>query len=49
MKQTNEIQIGEVAPDFTLPSHLGTKVSLSDFRGKKNVVVSFYPAAFTPV
>lgn len=49
MKQTNDIQIGEEAPDFTLPSHLGKTVKLSDFRGKKNVVVSFYPAAFTPV
>ena len=49
MKETNEIRIGEEAPDFTLPSHLGTRVTLSDFRGKKNVVVAFYPAAFTPV
>ncbi|PYV04440.1 MAG: alkyl hydroperoxide reductase [Acidobacteria bacterium] len=31
------------------PSHLGAKVTLSDFRGKKNVVLAFYPAAFTPV
>jgi len=49
MKETNEIRIGEEAPDFTLPGHLGTKVTLSDFRGKKNVVLAFYPAAFTPV
>ena len=49
MKETNEIRVGEEAPDFTLPSHLGAKVTLSDFRGKKNVVLDFYPAAFTPV
>ncbi len=49
MKQTNEIQIGEEAPEFTLPSHLGQNVSLRDYRGKKNVVLAFYPAAFTPV
>jgi thioredoxin-dependent peroxiredoxin len=49
MKQTNEVQIGEEAPDFTLPSQLGENVSLRDYRGKKNVVLAFYPAAFTPV
>ena len=44
-------QIGEKAPDFELPSHLekGKKVRLSDFRGAKNVVIAFYPLAFTPV
>jgi peroxiredoxin len=44
-------EIGEVAPDFELPSNLekGKKVKLSDFRGKKNVVIAFYPLAFTPV
>ena len=49
MKEINEIRVGEEAPDFTLPSHIGTKVTLGDFRGKKNVVLAFYPAAFTPV
>ncbi len=43
------LQVGDKAPDFTLPSHLGTKVTLSDFRGKKNVVVAFYPLDWTPV
>ncbi len=44
-------EVGEVAPDFELPSNLekGKKVKLSDFRGKKNVVIAFYPLAFTPV
>jgi peroxiredoxin len=43
--------VGDVAPDFELPSHLekGKKVRLSDFRGSKNVVIAFYPLAFTPV
>lgn len=36
-----------MAPDFELPSTAGKKVKLSDFRGKKNVVVAFFPAAFT--
>ena len=43
------VSVGEVAPDFTLPSIAGTNVTLSDFRGKKNVVISFVPAAWTPV
>ncbi len=34
---------GKLAPDFTLESTAGKKVSLSDFRGKKNVVLYFYP------
>ncbi len=40
---------GTPAPDFTLPSTDGEKVTLSSFKGKKNVVLSFVPAAFTPV
>jgi len=46
---TNELKVGEQAPDFTLKSHLGQEVALSDFQGKKNVVIAFYPFAFTPV
>jgi peroxiredoxin len=38
---------GDLAPDFTLPSTAGGKVTLSDFRGKANVVLAFFPAAFT--
>ena len=41
--------VGQEAPDFTLPSHLGDTVTLSAFRGRKNVVVMFYPFAFTGV
>jgi len=42
------LKVGQVAPDFTLPSHLGKKVTLSDMRGT-NVVIVFYPLAWTPV
>jgi peroxiredoxin len=40
---------GDDAPDFELRSHRGTTVRLSDFRGRKNVVLAFHPLAFTPV
>ena len=43
------VEVGDVAPDFELASHNGAKVKLSDFRGKKNVFVAFYPLAWTPV
>ena len=45
----SEPQIGERAPDFTLKSTSGEMVRLSQFQGKKNVLVSFFPLAFTPV
>jgi len=44
-----KVKAGNPAPNFTLPSVSGEKVSLSQFRGKKNVVLSFVPAAWTPV
>jgi peroxiredoxin len=44
-----KLKIGDKAPDFTLPAVSGGKVSLSRYRGKKNVVISFVPAAWTPV
>ena len=46
---TLKVKTGQAAPDFTLPAVTGGKVNLKDFRGKKNVVISFVPAAFTPV
>ena len=46
---TLKVKIGDRAPDFTLPSVSGEKISLSDYRSKKNVVISFVPAAWTPV
>jgi len=42
-----QLKVGDEAPDFTLPSTTEQKVKLSDFRGKKNVVLAFFPAAFT--
>ena len=44
-----KVKVGDVAPDFELYSIAGEKVRLSDFRGKKQVVISFVPAAWTPV
>lgn len=44
-----KVKVGDEAPDFDLPSITGGKVTLSEFRGKKNVVLSFIPAAWTPV
>jgi peroxiredoxin len=43
------IEIGDEAPDFALPDQNRQTVRLSDFRGRKNVVIVFYPLAFTPV
>ncbi len=43
------LRVGHFAPDFTLESHLEQKVRLSDFRGKKNVAIAFFPLAFTPI
>ena len=44
-----KVNVGQPAPDFTLPSLSGKKIALSRFKGKKNVVISFVPAAWTPV
>jgi peroxiredoxin (alkyl hydroperoxide reductase subunit C) len=44
-----KVKVGDPAPDFSLPTIAGGTVSLSDFRGKKNLVLSFVPAAWTPV
>jgi hypothetical protein len=43
------LEVGEKAPDFTLPSTTGEKISLSHFRGKKLVLLEFYGADFAPV
>ena len=44
-----KVKIGDSAPDFTLPSVSGGRITLSQFRRQKNVVISFVPAAWTPV
>ncbi len=44
-----KVKVGDEAPDFSLPSLQGDRVTLSRYRGKKNVVLSFVPAAWTPV
>jgi len=44
-----KVRVGEQAPDFTLKSVSGKMVSLSEYKGKSNVVISFIPAAWTAV
>jgi peroxiredoxin (alkyl hydroperoxide reductase subunit C) len=44
-----KVKVGDKAPDFTLKAVSGGGVSLKDFSGRKNVVISFVPAAWTPV
>lgn len=43
------VEVGDNAPDFELKDQHGTPVKLSDFRGKKDVVLVFYPLAFSGV
>jgi peroxiredoxin len=48
--ETQTLKVGDQAPDFELPGHRGgEKFKLSDVRGKKNVVLVFYPLDWTPV
>ncbi len=48
--ETSKLKVGDMAPDFELPGHRGDeRIHLSDFRGKKNVVLVFYPLDWTPV
>ena len=41
------LKVGMIAPDFTLKDEEGTERNLSDYLGKKNVVLAFYPKDFT--
>jgi len=43
------IECGMQAPDFELESHQDDRVRLSEYRGKHNVVLAFFPMAWTPV
>jgi hypothetical protein len=45
---TVAVEVGEPAPDFTLPSTTGEKISLSQFRGKQHVLLEFYGGDFAP-
>ena len=42
------IKVGDNAPGFTLPDHLGRKVSLDAFKGQRHVMLLFYPLDWTP-
>jgi peroxiredoxin len=42
-------EVGTAAPEFTLKGPAGQPVSLADYRGKRHVVIAFYPLAFSPV
>jgi peroxiredoxin Q/BCP len=44
----NTVRIGDKAPDFILPSQMGDNVKLSEYLGKKNIVLYFYPKDETP-
>jgi peroxiredoxin len=46
---TLKVKVGDRAPDFTLKAVSGGTISLKDYSGKSNVMVSFVPAAWTPV
>lgn len=47
MSTTERVQVGDLAPDFTLPSQSGASVTLSDYRHRKVVVLYFYPKDYT--
>lgn len=49
VRETVALEVGEKAPDFTLPSTTGDKISLSQFQGKQFVLIEFYGADFSPV
>jgi peroxiredoxin len=46
---TMALKVGQLAPDFSLESHQKKIVRLSDYRGRRNVVLAFFPLAWTPV
>ena len=48
-KGQKRLEIGEAAPDFTLKNQDQMNVTLSNFKGKRNLILVFYPLDFTPV
>ena len=46
--QAAAVEVGQPAPDFKLPSTFGNDIALSDFRGKKWVLIEFYGVDFAP-
>ena len=46
---SSALDVGDKAPEFTLPATTGEKISLSQFRGKKLVLLEFYGADYSPV
>ena len=49
VRVSSGLDVGDTAPDFTLPATTGGKISLSQFRGKKLVLIEFYGADYSPV
>ena len=49
MRMTHQLMVGDEAPDFTLKDEKKNDVTLSSFKGKQNVLLAFFPLAFTPV
>jgi peroxiredoxin len=47
LSETTKLKVGDQAPEFTLSDSNNNNVSLSDYRGKKNVVLAFFPFAFS--
>ncbi len=43
------LNVGDLAPEICLTDHLGRLIRLSDYRYKKNVVLAFFPLAWTPI
>ena len=48
LQETTALEVGEKAPDFTLPSTMGGQISLSQFQGKQFVLIEFYGVDFAP-
>jgi hypothetical protein len=49
VRVSSALDVGDQAPDFSLPATTGGKISLSQFRGKKLVLIEFYGADYSPV